>query len=99
MNIRILQSASDDLTDGADFHECQAEGLGSYFTSSLISDIDSLKLYAGIHRVIRGYHRMLSKRFPYAIYYKVEGDAAVVYAVLDCRRRPSWITRQLKERE
>ena len=99
MNIRILQSASDDLTDGADFHECQAEGLGSYFTSSLISDIDSLKLYAGIHRVIRGYHRMLSKRFPYAIYYKLEDNTAVVYAVLDCRRRSSSITRRLRGRE
>jgi hypothetical protein len=66
LNIRILQSALDDLAHSADFYERQAEGLGSYFTSSLISDIDSLQLYAGIHRIIRGYHRMLSKRFPYA---------------------------------
>jgi hypothetical protein len=73
--------------------------LGSYFTSSLIADIDSLKLYAEIHRVVRGYHRMLSKRFPYAIYYKLEDDCAVVHAVLDCRRRPSWITRQLRDRD
>ena len=99
MKIRILQSAFGDLDDGAAFYERQAEGLGSYFSSSLIADIDSLKLYAGIHRVVRGYHRMLSKRFPYAIYYKLEDDCAVVHAVLDCRRRPSWITRQLRDRD
>jgi hypothetical protein len=98
LNIRILQSALDDLVEGADFYELQAEGLGSYFTSSLISDIDSLRLYAGIHRITRGYHRTLSKRFPYAMYYKVEDNTAVVYAVLDCRRRPGWITRQLRRR-
>jgi hypothetical protein len=99
LNIRILQSAFDDLDAGAAFYERQAEGLGSYFNSSLIADIDSLKLYAGIHRIIRGYYRMLSKRFPYSIYYKVEDECAVVHAVLDCRRRPSWIATQLRKRK
>lgn len=99
MKIRILQSAFDDLDEGAEFYERQGEGLGSYFVSSLIADIDSLRLYAGIHRVIRGYHRLLSKRFPYAIYYKLEDGVTVVTAILDCRRRPSWIARQLRKRE
>jgi len=38
---------------------------------------------------------MLSKRFPFAIYYKVAKDQAVVYAVLDCRRNPAWIRKKL----
>jgi hypothetical protein len=36
LNIRILQSAFDDLDAGAAFYERQAEGLGSYFNSSFI---------------------------------------------------------------
>lgn len=99
MNIRILQSAFDDLDGGANFYERQGEGLGGYFSNSLMADIDSLRLYAGIHRIQRGYHRALSKRFPYAIYYKMEKECAVVCAVLDCRRRPGWITRQLRKRD
>jgi hypothetical protein len=99
LKIRILQSAFDDLDRGAAFYERQAEGLGSYFISSLMADIDSLVLYAGIHRVVRGYHRQLSKRFPYAIYYRLETDCAVVHAVLDCRRRPGWIALQLRRRK
>ena len=99
MKIQILQSAFDDLEAGAAFYERQAEGLGSYFTSSLLADIDSLMLYAGIHRTVRGYHRTLSKRFPYAIYYKIEDGHPVVHGVLDCRRRPGWIARQLRARE
>ena len=35
------------------------------------------------------FHRLLSKRFPYAIYYQIEtGSGLVVYRVLDCRQNP-----------
>jgi plasmid stabilization system protein ParE len=55
-----------------------------------------LALYAGIHRKVHGYHRLLSKRFPYAIYYRVESDETVlVYRVLDCRRDPQRIRKDL----
>jgi plasmid stabilization system protein ParE len=84
MKIKLLQSAFDDLARGLDFYEEQAAGVGQYFLDSLFSDIDSLVLFAGIHRKVLGFHRLLSKRFPYAIYYQVEADeVVVVYRVLD----------------
>jgi hypothetical protein len=63
--------------------------LGDYFLDSPFSDIDSLLLYAGVHRQVFGFHRMLSRRFPWAVYYRLDakGDA-VVYRVLDCRQAP-----------
>ena len=97
MRIEILDEAQEDLTEGFHFYEDRAVGLGSYFIDCLFSDIDSLLLYAGIHQVTYGYHRCLSKRFPFAIYYGVEGDLIRVQAVLDCRRNPSWIRKRLKE--
>lgn len=73
------------------------EGLGAYFLDSLFSDIDSLALYAGIHRKVLGFHRLLSKRFPYAVYYQIEsGNEAVVYRVLDCRQNPAKVRAALK---
>lgn len=94
---KILASASQDLIDGYWFYEKQAKGLGSYFLDSLFSDIDSLAVYAGIHPKHFGkYHRLLSKRFPFAIYYRIENDTALVYAVLDCRRSPAWTRKNLK---
>jgi plasmid stabilization system protein ParE len=97
MKIRLLSSALDDLTDGRLFYEKQGEGLGEYFFDSLFSDIDSLTLYGGVHPKIFGYHRMLSKRFPYAIYYKLveDGSVAVVWRVLDLRGDPKKIRRPL----
>ena len=97
MKIRLLSSALDDLSEGRLFYEKQGEGLGEYFFDSLFSDIDSLMLYGGIHHKFFGYHRMLSKRFPYAIYYKLEDESVVVvWRVLDLRRDPIKIRQSLE---
>jgi plasmid stabilization system protein ParE len=95
MRTLILPSARDDLSDGFEFYERQAAGVGDYFLESLFSDIQSLRLYAGIHPKQFGYHRLLSKRFPYAVYYDQERKTVRVWAVLDCRRDPDAIRERL----
>jgi hypothetical protein len=62
------------------------------------SDIDSLRLYAGIHRRVFGYFRLLSRRFPYAVYYQLSEGTVEIWRVLDCRRDPQWIRQKLKPR-
>ncbi len=97
MRIKLLSSAFEDLCEGRLFYEKQGEGLGDYFFDSLFSDIDSLILYEGIHPKVFGYYRMLAKRFPYAIYYRLEEDSVVVvWRVLDLRRDPNKIKRALQ---
>jgi len=95
--IRILAPAEDDLLAGFEFYETQAMGLGAYFLDSLFADIDGLLIHAGIHPIVFGkYHRMLASRFPFAIYYTIDGDTALVHAVLDCRCDPERTRRRLK---
>ena len=96
MKIAISRSADRDLLAGFRFYEAQSRGVGRYFLDSLFADIDSLVLHAGVHRRIAGFYRLLGVRFPFAIYYKIENDTIRVRRVLDCRRDPSWISRQLK---
>jgi len=97
MKIRILKSAREDLKEGYHFYELQQEGLGSYFLESLYSDIESLKLFAGIHSIhFQKYHRLLSKRFPFSIYYRLEENEVRIYAVIDCRRNPAWIRKRVQ---
>ena len=55
----------------------------------------SLSYLAGTHRVVDGFHKMVARRFPYAIYYRVAGDCVKVYAVLDTRRNPDWIAARI----
>ncbi|MCX5646910.1 MAG: type II toxin-antitoxin system RelE/ParE family toxin [Phycisphaerae bacterium] len=96
MRIKLLSSAIEDLHEGHSFYERQGEGLGEYFFDSLFSDIDSLTLYGGIHPKVFGYHRLLSKRFPYAIYYRMEEESVVVvWRILDLRRNPRRLRQSL----
>lgn len=73
-------------------------GVGDYFLDSILSDLDSLVLFAGIHPIYFQFHRMLSKRFPFGIYYEVEDNVVYVYAILDLRRDPLSIQKRLGER-
>ncbi len=96
MKIKVLDEAEQDLLDGFRFYELQERDLGDYFLDTIASDIDSLSIYAGIHAQDYGLYRLLSKRFPYAIYYSIKADIVYVNAILDCRRNPDFISTRLK---
>ena len=98
MRVVILEDAAEDLELGAQFYEFLREGrwgllfrfdpFRSRFSGSLRWD----------HPIYFQFHRMLSRRFPFAIYYEVEAEVRYVYAILDLRRDPVWIREQLRKR-
>ena len=51
MNVVILEDAAEDLESGAQFYESCATGVGDYFLDSILSDLDSLVLFAGVHPI------------------------------------------------
>jgi hypothetical protein len=98
VRIQILDEAEEDLLRGFRFYEKQRSGLGDYFLDSLYSDIDSLHLFAGIHPWYFGCQRLLAKRFPFAIYYRIDKEIVRIRVFFDkvhttkktkaaCRRR------------
>lgn len=97
--VLITPSAGDDLLDGFVFYEAHEAGVGDYFLQCLVSDIDSLGLYAGIHAKSHlGLYRTSSKRFPFSIYYQFDNSTVVVAAIIDERRSPKTIRRALSDR-
>ncbi|WP_019021009.1 MULTISPECIES: type II toxin-antitoxin system RelE/ParE family toxin [unclassified Thioalkalivibrio] len=97
MKIELLSEAERDLTDGFHFYEKLCPGVGFYFLESLASEIDSLALYAGIHETRFGFYRLLARRFPYAVYYRMpEPERVQILAVLDCRRSPEMARTRLR---
>ena len=96
MNIKILTEAQNDIAKAILFYEKQKENLGKYFLDSIMSDIESLYIYYGIHFRVRNYFRLLSKRFPFAIYYKFDQNFIYIYAVLDCRQNPIVLNQRLE---
>ncbi len=97
MKIKYLSSAKRDLKDGFYFYEQCDKGLGIYFLETLYSDIDSLKLFAGIHPIhFNNYYRLLSKRFPFAIYYKIENKEINIYAIVRLSQKAFVDKKQIK---
>jgi len=97
MRVEILESAHEDLMDGFWFYEDQELGLGDYFIDSMYAELGALRLYAGIHVRRHDFYRSIARRFPYSIYYEIDGDTVQVYAVLDDRHDPDWIAVHLSD--
>ncbi len=91
MKVKIFAAARNDLIKAFHFYEAKRTDLGNYFLSTIYSEIETLQVLAGVHSKPYGnFHRLLSKKFPFAIYYTVNHDIAIVHAVVDCRRNPDW---------
>jgi hypothetical protein len=91
----LLSEAAEDIETARDFYESIETGLGDYFADSIITDLESLSLFHGIHAKHFGFHRVLGGRFPFGIYYEDSPEETVVFGVLDLRRDPSWIRSEL----
>ena len=98
-DILFIKEAEKDLEEGKYFYETKERGLGQYFYDTILSDIESLYLYAGIYEKVFNCYKMLSKKFPYAIYYDIIGDKIIIIAVLSMKRNPTWIYKKLLHRK
>jgi hypothetical protein len=97
LNIQFLDDALADIKAGQEFYDVQEMGIGSYFLESIFSDIESLRLYAGIHERHFKCYRLLSKRFPYSIYYQMSEANVYILAVLPMKLDPKAIFKRLSE--
>ena len=95
----VLVEAAEDIEKARDFYDEQQPGIGDYCADSLVADIESLALYHGIHSRQFGFYRLLANRFPFGIYYRETEKETQVVAVLDLRRDPNWIRKELSWRD
>ncbi|HTR01429.1 MAG TPA: hypothetical protein VMH83_15635 [Candidatus Acidoferrum sp.] len=86
-----MEEAVEDMIIGQSFYESQQNGIGQYFWDQIVADVETLFVCAGVHQLHYGLPRLLSERFPYAIYYEVVDEVAYVLAVLPVRRDPAWL--------
>ena len=96
MRVILRPAAAADVEDAISWYERQRPALGSEFLEAVNA---ALKVIAQKPRlaplVQRHTHRSLLRRFPYAIYYRIEGDLVVVVACMHGRRNPRrWRTRR-----
>lgn len=97
--LRFLPAVEADVRSGCEWYERRSEGLGREFLRVFYASCEELTrnplMYPAVHRKFR---RCLLRRFPYAAYYRVEGDAVVVFGVFHCARDPRSIRGTLNNR-
>ena len=92
MTFRVLfrRAASAELERAATWYESARSGLGDEFLFEVDQAIErvagSPMRYPTVFGAIR---RTVTRRFPFAIYFRIRGDAVVVLAVFHGRRDPS----------
>ena len=91
-NVRLTALAEFDLIEAQDFYASNGEWVLDHFMNCISQAFDDLAEFAGIHPIRYGHHRMGVPHFPFSIYYDIEGEDAVVKAILDDRFGPARIS-------
>ena len=90
--VRLTALAEFDLIEAQDFYMRSGEWVAAHFMDSIDEAFRKLSDFAGIHPIVYGHHRMHVPHFPFSVYYDVEGDDAIVQAILDDRFGPARIS-------
>lgn len=94
-SLLIRPEAQADLDEAYHWYEQQREGLGSDFLLCVEEGLEKIRRspesYPLVHKELR---RMLIRRFPYGLFYLVEGERIVLVAAFHARRDPKqWQSR------
>ena len=91
----IRPEAEADVVTARAWYERQREGLGSAFLLCVEEVLDHIDRTPGLYPVVyQEVRRAFTRRFPYAVYYRVADDDVVVLGILHTRRDPQeWQSR------
>ena len=85
----VRREAEQDLRDAYEWYEERRAGIGDDFLlcvdAAVESILDGPLHYPALHENIR---RVLVRRFPYGVFYIVDGVTVVILAVMHCSRDP-----------
>lgn len=89
-------AAAQDIREAAAWYEEQRSGLGIEFVLEIDAILQRIEDTPEAFPVIyEGFRRALPRRFPYAVYFRFNGEEARVFAVLDQRRADDVVTSRL----
>ena len=88
--LTVRRPVKADIRRAAQWYEGQRPGLGRVFVQQIDALLSRLRVnpmqYQIVHREIR---RAIPPRFPYGVFYRVQGQTVLVFAVVDLHRDPS----------
>jgi plasmid stabilization system protein ParE len=89
MELILRPAAAADVEEAFSWYERQRPGLGEEFLDAVNAGLGEIAAYPLRQAIIfRDTRRLLLKRFPYAVFYRVYPAAVVVVACMHARRAP-----------
>jgi plasmid stabilization system protein ParE len=80
-----------DLVEAREWYEAQRAGLGDEFLASVADAFTRLEESPEQFPVYyRDFRRVLMNRFPYKVFFRIEGDLVIVFRVLHAAREHTW---------
>jgi plasmid stabilization system protein ParE len=88
--IKAEAAVEADVEAAFDWYEVEEPGLGFEFLHELSAGYQRiLERPVGYQELRSGIRRAFTRRFPYAVYFSIEGETIVVLAVLHTARDPA----------
>lgn len=86
----VRRQAKADIREAARWYERQRAGLGRVFVQQLDALLDRVRLNPMQQQIVyREMRRAILRRFPYGVYYRIDGSEVLVFAVVHLHRDPS----------
>ncbi len=90
----------EDAIGGYGWYQEKATGLGDEFLRVFYTCAQEIPRNPFLYRKIyKDFRRTLLRRFPYAIYFRIEDDKVVVFGLFHCARNPVIIQNILRDRQ
>jgi len=87
--VRFRSEAEKDIEDAVIWHEKQRPGLGKALLNEVSIALNNIAeqplMYPIVHRNI---HRALIHKFPFGIFYKIDKNLIIIFAIMHVSRNP-----------
>jgi plasmid stabilization system protein ParE len=98
--VRLRPELLDDLAEAFVWYEERAQGIGQALVRSFFAAVSLASRQPRLYRNVHGeFRRILLRRYPYWLYYAVEGDEVVFFLLYPARRDPARIEQVLSRRQ
>jgi plasmid stabilization system protein ParE len=95
----FLPDVAVDIRDAFEWYQKVSMGLGYEFLRMFFANTGELQWNPEINRkMFEDFRRRLMNRFPYAVYYRLEGARIIIYGVFHCARKPKMINKSISSR-
>ncbi|MFO0691712.1 MAG: type II toxin-antitoxin system RelE/ParE family toxin [Myxococcota bacterium] len=89
MRVRLTPEAEADVAQARDWYAERAEQLGADFVASVDAALEQVEAFAELAPIVHAsVRRTLLHRFPYGVFYTIEGGEIVVLGCFHARRDP-----------